>query len=120
VAFLYGRAGRLTAKNGAFRPGQFSVKPRLGGVERASVKVPTVRGFIHINATARGAAVAVGVPCNARATLCALAPAGAAVGHLALDGEVLTADAFRLDGRHGCVDGLGCGAAGRPRTLAWV
>ena len=99
----------------------FDVKPRLGGVARASVRVPSPHGFIEINATALSTAVAV--PCNTRASLCAVVPplvAGQAQLRLALDGELLLADAIRRDGNHACVDQLGCGAAGAPRTVAWV
>ena len=88
----------------------FTVKPRLGGVKSASVKVPTPHGAIWINATAAGEAVAVSVPCNTRASLCAIVPEKSTL-RLALDGEVLLSDAVRMDGKHACVDEIGCGAS---------
>ena len=100
----------------------FTVKPRLGGVESASVKVPTPHGYIWINATTQGERVSVSVPCNTRASLCALVPAGGGGGRrLALDGEVLLGDGMvRMDGQHACVDQLGCGAGGAARSLSWL
>ena len=66
---------------------------------------------------------AVDVPCNTRASLCALVPpvaSGASPLRLALDGEVMLVDAVRLDGNHACVDAVGCGAGGAMRTVSWV
>jgi hypothetical protein len=40
MAFLYGRAGRLTSKNGGFRPGQFFV----GGGMAATTRVGNLLG----------------------------------------------------------------------------
>ena len=100
----------------------FDVKPKLGGVASASVKVPTPHGSIVINATATS--TAVDIPCNTRASLCAMVPPQGQVANaglqLALDGEILMADAFRIDGNHACVDQVGCGAAGGLRTVEGV
>lgn len=98
----------------------FDVKPRLGGVTSASVKVPTARGFIVINATKLSTEVAV--PCNTFASVCALVPPPEErIGlRLALDGVAVVADSVRADGHHLCVDRLGCGAAGRARHLEWT
>ena len=98
---------------------EFTVKPRLGEVKSASVKVSTPHGYIWINATSAGETVAVSVPCNTRASLCAVVPEESTL-RLALDGEVLVSDAVRMDGNHACVDAVGCGAGGAARSLNWV
>jgi len=46
----------------------FTVKPKLGSLKDAAVKVPTLRGFIDV--VAKPGVVEVGVPCNTAATLC--------------------------------------------------
>jgi hypothetical protein len=46
----------------------FTVKPKLGSLKDAAVKVPTLRGFIDV--VAKPSVVEVGVPCNTAATLC--------------------------------------------------
>jgi len=100
----------------------FEIKPTLGKVASASLKVPSPRGFITINATSNGQVVAVGVPCNTEATLCARLPAAGAEKQLrlALDGEVVAQEDVRSERLHACVERLGCGALGEPRTLSWV
>ena len=52
--------------------GAFTVKPRLGGVEAASLTLPTLRGPIQVNASAH--ATALQVPCGTLAVLCAPLP----------------------------------------------
>ena len=52
----------------------FSVKPRLGGMAFANGRVPTLKGFIDVNATKTS--TVVGVPCNTAAKLCVLHGAG--------------------------------------------
>ena len=99
----------------------YTVQPMLGGVDKASVKVPTPHGFIIINATAHS--TVVDVPCNTRASLCALVPppsAGGADLHFALYGEIMLDDAVRIDGNHACADNVGCGVGGALRTVAFV
>ena len=108
----------LTQEAPAYK--SFSVKPRLGGVASATVKVPTPHGYIWINATSAGQSVAVSVPCNTQASLCAIVPTGASSLRLALDGEVMLNDDFRMDGQHACVDNVGCGADGAARSLMWM
>ena len=98
----------------------FSVKPRLGGVQSASVKVPTPHGHIWINASSAGQSVAVSVPCNTQASLCAIVPTPASSLRLALDGEVMVSENIRMDGQHACVDEIGCGANGAARSLTWM
>jgi hypothetical protein len=98
----------------------FVVKPKLGPLASADGLVPTIRGFISVNATP--GAVDVGVPCNSAALLClpraasdggVLDPATYA---LLLDGkEVLGAE---LKGGHLCLpSAVSCGAAGAVRQL---
>jgi hypothetical protein len=101
------------------------------------VRVPTVRGFIEINATAFGATVEVGLPCNTLATLCAVLPSsahGVAASNAAqqtaapsphnphrllLDGVPVLASRLQLSERHACVTSVGCGANGQPRVLSF-
>jgi hypothetical protein len=103
----------------------FLVAPKLGSLANATIRVPTIRGFINV--TAAPAAVDVQVPCNSVATLCAprsaadgvaAAPPSAATHALFLDGvEQRDADFARVPG-HACVArGLGCAGSGRAWEL---
>jgi len=96
----------------------FTVKPRLGGVAAASLTLPTLRGPIQVNASAR--ATAVRAPCGTLAVLCAPLPrGGGGAARLLLDGEDVTGRAV-LSPFHACVEGVGCGAAGAPRVVEAV
>jgi hypothetical protein len=102
----------------------FTVKPRLGGVAAAALTLPTLRGPIHVNASA--GATAVRAPCGTLALLCAPLPrAGGGGGggggalRVLLDGEDVTGRAA-LSPFHACVEGVGCGAAGAPRVVEVV
>ena len=100
--------------------GTFTVKPKLGGLGSGDLKIPTMRGFISVQAKA--GEVAVAVPCNSMATLCV--PRAAADGgalftplnaRLLLDGAEVGAT---TSGGHLCAaQPVGCGAAGAPRRL---
>lgn len=97
----------------------FTVRPRLGGLTHASLRVPTIRGFIDV--TAAPGALAVDVPCNSLAQLC--------LPRSAHDGALLTPRTTRLlldgdevpsavRGGHLCASrALGCGQGGAPRRL---
>ena len=113
--------GVLGVHNTAPGWAQFTVMPKLGPLKFAVGQVPSLRGFVTVNATA-GWGVEVGVPCGAAATLCT--PRSAADGARRLT----TADfALALDGAevraveragHLCTaQPVGCGAAGAPRQL---
>jgi len=115
--------------------GTFTVKPRIGSLRSASIKVPSLRGFITVNAS--GAATAAGVPCGSVATLClahglpaaalqlgdaaAAAAVAAKVRAVRLDGDTIEAGWALLDvaRRHVCVREVGCGAGGAPRTVTF-
>lgn len=102
-------------------PGYFSfkVKPRLGGdkkgLDNISLRMPSLAGFIDINVTASPFRLEAQVPCNTRASLCVpmnSAPSGTS--SLKLDGS----DAKAVqDGRHLCVQDVGCGANGASRVV---
>jgi hypothetical protein len=98
----------------------FTVKPKLGGLEHASITVPSLKGLINI--TAAPDVVQVGVPCNTIAVLCMpynraylrsyqhtsdwrLLLDGAAVEKIFSAGHLCTAR------------GVGCGSGGKPRVL---
>jgi hypothetical protein len=100
----------------------FTVKPRLGSanwtVDSATLKVPTLRG--HIEVSANHSMTQVKVPCNTIATLCVqhfeADAATASQRVVLLDGQrILNAE---LDGRHLCVQEVGCGSGGEPRVLS--
>ena len=99
----------------------FTVKPKLGGLTgEAALKLPMLRGFVTVTASA--GVVAVEVPCNAQATLCvprsaadegAFTPANA---RLLLDGTEVAAVA---SGGHLCAaQPVGCGVRGAARRLS--
>ena len=100
----------------------FTVKPKLGSLQHASITVPTLRGYINVTAPAEGG-LSVGVPCNSFATLCIPRRAGEALltelSHaLLLDGSEVQAASM---GGHLCAaDAVSCGANDAPRVLAAV
>ncbi len=102
----------------------FTVKPRIGSLDRAVIRVPTLRGPIAVEANKTHTSVAV--PCGAVARLCLAhgldASDSDAIGDklLLLDGMVIEGPRRSLDvaGRHLCADGVGCGARGTTRTLS--
>ena len=50
MGLLYGRAGRLTAKNGGFRRGQAAENSMFDAVFQASLKnSPFAHGFVHMS-----------------------------------------------------------------------
>ena len=98
----------------------FTVKPKLGSLEHASVTVPTLRGSIDVDA--KPSVVEVGVPCNTAATLCLPRSSHdttlftVATTKLMLDGvEVQAVN----QGEHLCVaQPVGCGKDGSKRRIA--
>ena len=97
---------------------RFTVRPRLGGLEYASVRVPTLYGFINITASPQR--LSINVPCNTVARAC-LMPVGLlldeAVHALLLDGG---AAAATREGLHVCADEpIVCGAGGSDRVLSF-
>ncbi len=102
----------------------FLVKPKLGPLTYASGSVPTIRGFIAVNATAPGGALDVAVPCNAAAILCA--PRSALDPLFTTDAYALMLDGKEvagavLQGGHLCLPSpVGCGPAGAARQLRVV
>ena len=100
----------------------FMVKPKIGSLTNATIRVPTIRGYI--NASAAPSALDVQVPCNSVATLCTprsssdgdLVPS-AATHKLLLNGAE-QADAVFTPAGHACVArSLGCGAGGAAWQL---
>ena len=97
----------------------FTVMPKLASLEHASVTVPTLRGFIEVDATP--SRVQVRVPCNTAATLClprsdTESPVFTVANtQLMLDGVEIEA----IDkGEHLCVaQPVGCGEDGAKRRL---
>ena len=93
----------------------FTVRPRLGGLARASITLPTLRGPISVEANA--SATALRAPCGSEALLCAPLPAGGRAAQALLDGEDVSGRVL-VAGGHACVARVGCGAAGAARVLA--
>jgi len=95
----------------------FTVMPKLASLEHASVTVPTLRGFIEVDATP--SEIQVRIPCNTAATLCLPRSESAiftvANTQLMLDGlEIEAVD----QGEHLCVaQQVGCGKDGAKRRL---
>ena len=95
---------------------------RLGGLQRLSLKVPSARGAIWVNATLTG--LRLNLPCNALAKACLLLRAGSKSdgksqrkSALVLDGEEV---ATVVEGAHLCAAApLGCGAKGADRVLSF-
>jgi hypothetical protein len=99
----------------------FTITPKLGSLTRAAGTVPTLRGFIAVNATLTSLDVAV--PCGAAATLCT--PRAAALPRLALGSTALSldgADVAAVERKgHLCLAApVGCGKGGAPRELRWA
>jgi alpha-L-rhamnosidase len=107
--------------------GNFTMKPKLGGLTHATIKVPTLTGYI--TATATPTTLEVEVPCNSAAQLCLprstedtakRALLGALEAplsmNLQLDGGAV---ASFVEGGHVCTsEPVGCGAGGAARLLA--
>ena len=98
----------------------FEVKPRLGGLQRLSLKVPSARGAIWVNATPTG--LRLNLPCNTLVKACLLLQADSNASNsksalaLQLDGEEVAAV---VEGPHLCAAALlGCGAKGADRVLS--
>ena len=104
----------------------FTVAPRIATIDKAVVRVPTLRGAISVEANKTH--TIVGVPCGASARVCVphhLNPSdgnSVAAKVLVLDGEEIERGRAVVHpaGRHLCVDGVGCGANGANRTLTLV
>ena len=102
----------------------FTVKPKLGSLQHATIKVPTLHGFICVAATPE--TLSVNVPCNTWAHLCLMAPAElrqrpSQVAKLRIDGVVVN-DVVQ-EGTHVCsMAPVGCGPRGADRvlTIAYV
>ena len=106
--------------------GNFTMKPKLGGLTHATIKVPTLTGYI--TATATPTTLEVEVPCNSAAQLCLprstedtakRALLGALEAplsmNLQLDGGAV---ASFVEGGHVCTsEPVGCGAGGAARVL---
>ncbi len=96
----------------------FEVKPRLGDLSHATVKVPTLYGFINVTASPNR--VAVALPCNTIAKACVLSPAASAPAQNPIHVR-LTVDSEEVEpvyeGMHVCAPSLGCGAGGRHRLV---
>mmetsp|Transcript_44224 Transcript_44224/g.144900 ORF Transcript_44224/g.144900 Transcript_44224/m.144900 type:complete len:359 (-) Transcript_44224:1481-2557(-) len=90
----------------------FSVRPRLARLTHATLRVPTLHGFIDVHATPNETRVAP--PCGTTATVCVRD--GSAPRRLLLDGSPAAAQV--ADGRHRCAVGVGCGAGGRARRVS--
>jgi len=107
--------------------GSFTVKPRIGSLTKASIRVPTLRGPIAVDANKTH--TVVGVPCGSTARLCLAhhmdVTDTAGIGRLTLllDGMGVSGERLTLDvaGRHLCAEAVGCGAGDSQRvlTLAW-
>ena len=91
----------------------FSVRPRLARLTHATLRVPTLHGFIDVHATPNETRVAP--PCGTTATVC-VRDGSSAPRRLLLDGSPAAAQV--ADGRHRCAVGVGCGAGGRARRVS--
>jgi hypothetical protein len=98
----------------------FTVRSKLGSLRTASITIPTLRGYIAVNASA--GVVEVNVPCNTRATLCLPRSSLDAGGLYTLSTTQLLLDGVQVSGvtsgTHLCVaEPVGCGASGAARRL---
>ena len=96
----------------------FTIKPRMGGLAHASLRLPTLYGFINVTATP--SSLSINVPCNTMAKACILLPEALRSSRrnwtLVLDGEVIGA---AREGLHLCSEApVVCGVGGRDRVLA--
>ena len=97
----------------------FTVRPRLGSMANASIKVPTLRGPVEVEANTTH--TLVGVPCNTVAMLCVRHDAGSAEAaraiplRLLLDGVAVATPKF--EHHHLCAGNVGCGVGGAARVL---
>mmetsp|Transcript_3048 Transcript_3048/g.5756 ORF Transcript_3048/g.5756 Transcript_3048/m.5756 type:complete len:208 (+) Transcript_3048:57-680(+) len=107
----------------------FTVMPKLGTLTHAYIKVPTLRGFITVNATP--ASVLVRVPCNTLATLCLPRSSSSSSpleyskdqtsGKLVLLLDGVNNDNWQEVSGHICLSRpVGCGVAGQPRALQFI
>ena len=99
-----------------------TVKPRLGSLAHATLRLPTLRGLIDVTASA--CETRVNLPCDTFATICVAAPPeAAATGNGAAGAGTVLLDARAVavvrDGLHLCAaEPIGCGVAGADRVLA--
>jgi len=99
----------------------YTVKPKLGGLKTASVIVPTLRGYIKIEASPGN--LKVDVPCNTQATLCL--PRSAHDTRLfTLQSTLLLLDGVEIGaamiGGHLCTQTpVSCGKGDTTRHLHW-
>ncbi len=103
----------------------FDVQPRLGGLERASLRFPTLAGPVDVEANATHTSVAA--PCGTRATVCVRAPdaaralrAGDGGGATVVVDGAKHARGVSARGSHVCAEDLGCGADGAARVVSVV
>jgi len=99
----------------------FTVKPKMGSLTSASIKVPTIRGFITVTAKA-GESVEVEVPCGSQATLCFPRSSLDADSYPTTLNSRLILDDLEVpafdEGGHLCTrQWVGCGASGSSRRL---
>merc|ERR1712113_1214124 len=95
------------------------VKPRLGALQRASIRIPSLPGYITINATR--SSTSVEVPCGTRAKICASHFASNALAassmELELDGTI--DQEATIEGPWLCSNSrVGCGRHGIARKVA--
>ena len=114
----------------------FTMKPKLGGLQHANITVPTLTGYISASATPTR--LEVNVPCNSVAKLCLPRSASDTAKRIAnADGLASTEQLQAMpvqtelwldgakvesvvDGGHLCTHdsvAVGCGAGGAPRVL---
>lgn len=94
----------------------FTVKPRLGSMSHAAIKVPTLRG--HIEAGVNATHTVVSVPCNTAASLCVRHEVGVEAAYgltLLLDGAAVATPT--VEPYHLCAENVGCGAGGKARVV---
>lgn len=97
----------------------FTVKPTIANMSHASMRVPSLAGFIDVSVNRTHTSCAV--PCNTVASLCVphnFASVKEASAHTFLLDGVPVADGFRtVDQRHICAQNVGCGMDGNARTV---
>merc|ERR1711907_873714 len=99
----------------------FTVKPKIGELQHASITVPSLRGYINVTATPT--AVEVGVPCNTQATLCLPRSAHVDKAQFTVASTALLLDGLeveaKMQGEHlRTVQPTGCGVNGAQRKLS--
>ena len=98
----------------------FIVKPRLGSLAHATLRVPTLFGFINVSAAP--GRLSLQLPCNTWATACLMVPLSGATGQAPDPEPTMRIDAAPVvsmrEGLHLCAQQpIGCGAAGVAREL---